>query len=163
MPRRSEIDPVELTIKTLPNLAIIQKAPRPNGRTGHRLRLVGEALCEFFEVKAGQFLEDLATADVMRPIIDAQKRCMQGEIVVERVSLSWKRKDRPCLFYRKLLLPFSEHSAQIDTVLALIIFEQQPLIDEHIHLTERQRKLGPNTTDQILRERTANSVDRLSA
>lgn len=123
LPKRSEVDPLELPTGLLPNVFlvdVVRTAGAPVPR--FRFRLLGAAITARERVRPGQYLDDYRptiTDDMPRQYLD----CLERRVGVRRTSLAWDHPTKEFIHYHVMLLPLSDDGAEVDTLIGLAIYE----------------------------------------
>ncbi len=123
LPKRSEVDPLELPTGLLPNIFLIdvvRVAGSPVSR--FRFRLLGAAITARETVRPGQFLDDYSPTiadDMTRQYLD----CLERRVSIRRTSLAWDHPTKEFIYYHVMLLPLSDDGVTVDTLIGLAIYE----------------------------------------
>ena len=124
LPKRTEVDPLELPVELLPNIFLVDvvsvadaSAPR------FRFRLLGTAITARERVRPGQYLEDYrnerASDDMTRQYLE----CLERRVSVRRTNLAWDHPTKEFITYHVMLLPLSSNGEEVDALLGQAIYE----------------------------------------
>jgi hypothetical protein len=123
LPRRAEIDPVDLPVGLLPNIFLVDVVRVDGAQPRFRFRLLGAAITARERVRPGQYLDDYLTEttpdDMTRQYLD----CLQRGVRIRRTNLAWDHPSKEFISYHVMLLPLSGDGTVIDALLGLAIYE----------------------------------------
>ncbi|HET6157434.1 MAG TPA: PAS domain-containing protein [Dongiaceae bacterium] len=123
LPRRSEIDPLELSVELLPNVFLVDVLRVAGSAPRFRFRLLGAAITQRERVKPGQYLDDYRSEttpdDMTRHYLD----CLERRVSVRRTNLAWETPTKEFISYHVILLPLSSDGSEVDTLLGLVVYE----------------------------------------
>ena len=123
LPRRAEVDPVDLPAGLLPNIFLVNVVRADGAPPRFRFRLLGSAITARERVRPGQYLDEYltekATDDMARHYLD----CLQRRVRVRHTNLAWDHPTKEFISYHVMLLPLSRDGAVVDVVLSLAIYE----------------------------------------
>lgn len=124
LPKRSEVDPLELPIELLPNIFlvdVVRVAGTPAPR--FRFRLLGTAITARETVKPGQYLDDHRSEAIPDDMTRQYLECLERRVGVRRTNLAWDHPTKEFISYHVMLLPLSDDGSEVDTLLGLAIYE----------------------------------------
>ena len=122
LPKRSEIDPLELPTDMLPNIFLVDVVRAPGAAEPRfRFRLLGSAITARERVKPGQYLDEYqaGSAEMTRQYLE----CLDRRVTVRRTNLAWDHPAKEFIVYHVMLLPLSSDSEQVDALVGLAIYE----------------------------------------
>jgi hypothetical protein len=123
LPRRAEIDPVDLPVDLLPNIFLVDVVRMDDAPPRFRFRLLGAAITARERVRPGQYLDDYQTAkapdDMTRHYLD----CLERRVRIRRTNLAWDHPTKEFISYHVMLLPLSSDGTVVDALLGLAIYE----------------------------------------
>jgi hypothetical protein len=123
LPKRAEIDPVELAVDLLPNIFLVDVVRMSDAPPRFRFRLLGAAITVRERVRPGQYLDDYLTEttpdDMTRHYLD----CLQRRVRIRRSNLAWDHPTKEFISYHVMLLPLSSDGMVVDALLGLAIYE----------------------------------------
>lgn len=122
LPRRAEVDPLELPVELLPNIFLVDVVRAQGAAPRFRFRLLGSAITARERVKPGQHLDDYRAGipdDMTRQYLD----CLERRVRVRRTNLAWDHPTKEFIAYHVMLLPLSSDGAEVDALLGLAIYE----------------------------------------
>lgn len=122
LPKRAEIDPVDLPIGLLPNVFLVDVVRVDVAQPRFRFRLLGAAITARERVRSGQYLDDYQSEtpdDMTRQYLD----CLQRRVRVRRSNLAWDHPSKGFISYHVMLLPLSSDGTVVDALLGLAIYE----------------------------------------
>ena len=123
LPRRAEVDPVDLPVGLLPNIFLVDVVRADGAPPRFRFRLLGSAITARERVRPGQYLDeyltDKATDDMAGHYLD----CLQRRVRVRHTNLAWDHPTKEFISYHVMLLPLSSDGAVVDVVLGLAIYD----------------------------------------
>jgi hypothetical protein len=124
MPRRAEIDPLDLPVELLPNIFlvdVVRDAGLPAPR--FRFRLLGTAITARETVKPGQHLDENPPSKAIDEMTRQYLACLDRQVSVRSTNLAWDHPTKEFITYRVMLLPLSGDGVEVDTLLGLAIYE----------------------------------------
>ena len=124
LPRRAEIDPLDLPVELLPNIFlvdVVHDAGRPVPR--FRFRLLGTAITARETVRPGQYLDDNPPSKAIDEMTRQYLACLDRQVSVRSSNLAWDHPTKEFITYRVMLLPLSSDGVAVDTLLGLAIYE----------------------------------------
>ena len=122
LPKRGEVDPVDLPVGLLPNVYLVDVVRADGAPPRFRFRLLGAAITARERVRPGQFLDEYqgATPDEMtRQYLD----CLERRVSIRRSNLAWDHPNKEFISYHVMLLPLSSDGTEVDALLGLAIYE----------------------------------------
>jgi len=123
LPKRTEVDPLELPGGLLPNIFLVDVVRAANApELRFRFRLLGAAISERETVRPGQYLDDYrgdTPAEMTRQYVD----CLERRVSVRRTNLAWDHPTKEFITYHVMLLPLSNNGVEVDTLLGLAVYE----------------------------------------
>ena len=123
LPKRVEIDPVDLPVGLLPNIFLVDVVRADGARPRFRFRLLGAAITARERVRPGQFLDEYRTEttpdDMARHYLD----CLNRRVRVRRANLAWDDPTKEFICYHVMLLPLSSDGTVVDALLGLAVYE----------------------------------------
>lgn len=123
LPRRSEVDPLELPTGLLPNIFLVDVVRGGGTATPRfRFRLLGTAITVRESIRPGQYLDDRPDPvpnEMTRQYLD----CLERRVRIRRDNLAWDHPTKEFIAYHVLLLPLSDDGTMIDTLIGLAIYE----------------------------------------
>jgi hypothetical protein len=123
-PSRTEIDPMALGAKLLPNVFLVDLVDTPGRPTPRfRFRLLGQAIVDREPTRPGDFLDQIgATADASA-IEHHYNACLDGKVWIREASLAWADPRGDYLRYRVMMLPLSDDGATVSHLIGLALYE----------------------------------------
>ncbi len=124
LPKRIEVDPLELPVGLLPNVFLVDVvrvagAPPPR----FRFRLLGAAITERETVKPGQYLDDLQKLQASDEMTRQYLACLERRVSIRRANLAWDHPTKEFIAYHVMLLPLSSDGTEVDALLGLAVYE----------------------------------------
>jgi hypothetical protein len=121
LPKRSEVDPLELPIELLPLVDVVRVAGTSTPR--FRFRLLGTAITARETVKPGQYLDDHRNEAIPDDMTRQYLECLECRVGIRRTNLAWDHPTKEFISYHVMLLPLSNDGSEVDTLLGLAIYE----------------------------------------
>lgn len=123
LPKRSEVDPLELPARLLPNVFLVDVVRGPGAPAPRfRFRLLGSAITARETIRPGHYLDDRE-----EPVPDEMTRqyldCLECRANVRHDNLAWDHPTKEFIAYHVLLLPLSDDGAVVDTLIGLAVYE----------------------------------------
>jgi PAS domain len=123
LPKRSEVDPLELPTGLLPNTFLVDVVRSPDAPAPRfRFRLLGAAITARETIRPGQYLDDRTD-----PVPDAMMRqyldCLERRINIRGANLAWDHPTKEFISYHVMLLPLSDDGTTVDTLIGLAVYE----------------------------------------
>lgn len=122
LPKRAEIDPLDLPVELLPNIFLVDAVRGEGAEPRFRFRLLGTAITARERVKAGQYLDDYRSdipGDMPRQYLD----CLERRVSIRRTNLAWDHPAKEFIAYHVMLLPLSSNGTDVDSLMGLAIYE----------------------------------------
>jgi hypothetical protein len=122
LPKRAEIDPVDLPVGLLPNVFLAEVVRVDVAQPRFRFRLLGAAITARERVRSGQYLDDYQSEipdDMTRQYLD----CLERRVRVRRSNLAWDHPSKEFISYHVMLLPLSSDGTEVDALLGLAIYD----------------------------------------
>jgi hypothetical protein len=122
LPKRAEIDPLDLPVELLPNIFLVDAVRGEGAEPRFRFRLLGTAITARERVKAGQYLDDYRSDipdDMPRQYLD----CLERRVGIRRTNLAWDHPAKEFITYHVMLLPLSSNGTDVDSLIGLAIYE----------------------------------------
>lgn len=123
LPKRTEVDPLELPVGLLPNIFLVEVVRAAGAAPRFRFRLLGTAITVRERVRPGQYLDDYrserASDDMTRQYLD----CLERRVSVRRTNLAWDHPTKEFITYHVMVLPLSSDGEEVDALLGLAIYE----------------------------------------
>ena len=124
LPKRNEIDPLELPVDMLSHIFLVDVvraagAPAPR----FRFRLLGTAITARERVRPGQYLDEYRSDQVADEMTRQYLACLERRVSVRSTNLAWDHPTKEFITYRVMLLPLSSDGTEVDTLLGLAIYE----------------------------------------
>ena len=124
MPRRADIDPLDLPVDLLPNVFLVDVvrevgAPAPR----FRFRLLGTAITTRETVRPGQFLDDSLKGKTPDDVTPQYLACLERRVSIRGTNLAWDHPTKEFITYHVMLLPLSSDGTEVDTLIGLAIYE----------------------------------------
>ena len=123
LPKRGEIDPVDLPVGLLPNIFLVDVVRADGAPPRFRFRLLGAAITARERVRPGQYLDEYMTKPEQGEIIRHYLDCLERRVRVRDANLAWEHPTKEFITYHVLLLPLSSDGALVDALLGLAIYE----------------------------------------
>jgi hypothetical protein len=124
MPRRGDIDPLDLPVDLLPNVFlvdVVREAGAPAPR--FRFRLLGTAITARETVRPGQFLDESLKGKTPNDITPQYLACLERRVSIRGTNLAWDHPTKEFITYHVMLLPLSSDGVEVDTLLGLAVYE----------------------------------------
>jgi len=124
LPKRSEIDPLELPVDMLPHIFlvdVVRTADPP--ATRFRFRLLGAAITARERVRPGQYLDDYTSDQVPDAMTQQYLECLERRVSNRSTNLAWDHPTKEFITYRVMLLPLSSDGTEVNTLIGLAIYE----------------------------------------
>lgn len=122
LPRRTEVDPVDLPVDLLPNIFLVDVVRGEGAAPRFRFRLLGTAITARERVRPGQFLEDYSN-DIPEAMTRQYLDCLERRVRVRSANLAWDHPTKEFISYHVMLLPLSSDGTEVDALLGLAIYE----------------------------------------
>ena len=122
LPKRAEIDPLELPVELLPNIFLVDVVREEGTAPRFRFRLLGTAITARERVKAGQYLDDYRS-DIPDEMTRQYLDCLERRVGIRRSNLAWDHPTKEFISYHVMLLPLSGNGAEVDALIGLAIYE----------------------------------------
>ena len=122
LPKRAEVDPLELPVELLPNIFLVDVVRGEGAEPRFRFRLLGTAITARERVKAGQYLDDYRSdtpGDMTRQYLD----CLERRVGIRRTTLAWDHPTKAFIAYQVMLLPLSSNGTDVDSLVGLALYE----------------------------------------
>lgn len=123
LPRRAEIDPVDLPVGLLPNIFLMDVVRADRAPPRFRFRLLGAAITARERVRSGQYLDEYLTQrapdDTTRHYLD----CLDRRVRVRHSNLAWEHPTKEFISCHVMLLPLSSDGTVVDALLGLAIYK----------------------------------------
>jgi hypothetical protein len=124
MPRRTDIDPLELPVDLLPNIFLVDVV-RDEGRSAprFRFRLLGTAITARETVRPGQYLDESLKGRTPDDITPQYVAGLERRVSIRGTNLAWDHPTKEFITYHVMLLPLSSDGTEVDTLLGLAIYD----------------------------------------
>ena len=122
LPKRAEIDPVDLPADLLPNIFLVDVVREGSGPPRFRFRLLGAAITARERVRPGQYLDEYLTGKTTDDMILQYRDCLERRVRIRHTNLAWDHPTKEFISYGVLLLPLSSGTL-VDALLGLAIYE----------------------------------------
>jgi hypothetical protein len=122
LPKRAEIDPVDLPVGLLPNIFLVDVVRADGAPPRFRFRLLGAAITTRERVRPGQYLDEYRSEtpdDMTQQYLD----CLERRVRIRRANLAWDHPTKEFISYHVMLLPLSSDGTLVDALLGLAIYE----------------------------------------
>jgi hypothetical protein len=120
MPRKRDIDPVELSRKLLPNIQIIEVV---DGGARFRYRLVGTASVDAFGSDyTGRYVDEMFSDNRLNFILSIYSTVRTTKIPLFSLNRYHTTKSIDLYAYR-IYMPLSENGIEVDNILGILRFE----------------------------------------
>jgi hypothetical protein len=122
LPKRAEIDPVDLPLGLLPNIFLVDVVRADGAPPRFRFRLLGAAITARERVRSGQYLDEYRSEtpdDMTQHYVD----CLERRVRIRRTNLAWDHPAKEFISYHVMLLPLSSDGTLVDALLGLAIYE----------------------------------------
>jgi hypothetical protein len=123
MPKRAEIDPVDLPVGLLPNIFLVDVIRTDAAAPRFRFRLLGAAITGRERVRPGQFLDDYLTKATPEDMIRHYLDCLERRVRIRHTNLAWDHPTKEFICYHVMLLPLSSDGTLVDALLGLAVYE----------------------------------------
>jgi len=123
LPRRAEIDPVDLPVGLLPNIFLVDVVRADGASPRFRFRLLGAAITARERVRPGQYLDEYLTKETPDDMIRHYRDCLERRVRIRHTNLAWEHPTKEFISYHVMLLPLSSDGASVDALLGLSIYE----------------------------------------
>jgi hypothetical protein len=123
-PARTEIDPVALGVKLLPNVFLVDVVGG-SGATPlrFRYRLLGQAILDREPTRTGDYLDEIGASADAAAIETHYAACLEGKVWIRDASLTWSDPRGGYLRYRVMMLPLSDDGAAVTHLIGLALYE----------------------------------------
>jgi hypothetical protein len=123
-PARTEIDPVALGVKLLPNVFLVDVVETPGlSAPRFRYRLLGQAIIDREPTRAGAYVDEIgATADIVA-IEHQYISALEGKVWIRDANLAWSDPRGGYLRYRVMMLPLSDDGESVTHLIGLALYE----------------------------------------
>ena len=122
LPRRAEVDPLDLPVELLPNIFLIDVVRGEGAEPRFRFRLLGSAITARERVKAGQYLDDYRS-DIPDEMTRQYLDCLGRRVTIRHTNLAWDHPTKEFITYHVMLLPLSSNGTDVDSLMGLAIYE----------------------------------------
>jgi hypothetical protein len=123
LPRRVEIDPVDLPVGLLPNIFLVDVVRADGASPRFRFRLLGAAITARERVRPGQYLDEYLTKATPDDMIRHYRDCLERRVRIRHTNLAWEHPTKEFISYHVMLLPLSSDGTSVDALLGLSIYE----------------------------------------
>lgn len=124
LPKRAEVDPLELPARLLPNIFLVDVVRAAGASEPRfRFRLLGAAITERERVKPGQYLDELQNLQASDDMTRHYLQCLDCKVGIRHTNLAWDHPTKEFISYHVMLLPLSSDGADVDALLGLAIYE----------------------------------------
>lgn len=123
-PARTEIDPMALGAKLLPNVFLVDVVNVP-GLTAPRFRyrLLGQAIIDREPTRSGDYLDQIGAAADVAAIAEQYIGCLDGKVWIRDASLTWNDPRGGYLRYRAMMLPLSDDGESVTHLIGMALYE----------------------------------------
>lgn len=122
LPRRAEIDPLDLPVELLPNIFLVDVVRAEGAVPRFRFRLLGTAITSRERAKAGRYLDNYRS-DIPDEMTSQYLDCLERRVGIRRSNLAWDHPTKEFIFYHVMLLPLSNDGTEVDALMGLAIYE----------------------------------------
>ncbi|HEV8388499.1 MAG TPA: PAS domain-containing protein [Dongiaceae bacterium] len=123
LPKRTEVDPLELPVELLPNIFLVDVVRAAGGAPRFRFRLLGTAITQRERIRPGQYLDEASGETIPGEMTQQYLACLERRVGIRSTNLAWDHPTKKFITYRVLLLPLSGDGEAVDTLLGLAIYE----------------------------------------
>jgi hypothetical protein len=123
LPRRTEVDPVDLPVGLLPNIFLVDVVRADGAPPRFRFRLLGAAITARERVRPGQYLDDYQSETTPGDMTLHYLDCLERRVRVRGTNLGWDHPTKEFISYHVMLLPLSSDGTVVDALLGLAIYE----------------------------------------
>ncbi|HEY3145195.1 MAG TPA: PAS domain-containing protein [Dongiaceae bacterium] len=124
MPKRVEIDPLDLPVDLLPNIFLVDVVREAGAAAPRfRFRLLGTAITARETVRPGQYLDESAKNNASDEMTPQYLACLERRVSIRSANLAWDHPTKEFITYHVMLLPLSSDGAEVDTLLGLAVYE----------------------------------------
>jgi hypothetical protein len=123
LPKRAEVDPLELPVELLPNIFLVDVVRAPDLAPRFRFRLLGTAITARERVKPGQYLDEYRSERTPDDMIRQYLDCLERRVSIRRTNLAWDHPTKEFISYHVMLLPLSTDATEVDALLGLAVYE----------------------------------------
>ena len=122
-PSKSEVDPMALGSRLLPNVFLVDVVPMPaRKRPRFRFRLLGQDILDRTVTRAGDYLDALGATTEVAKIERHYVAAMEGRIAIRETNMAWSDPDKDYQTYSVLVLPLSDDGARVTHLIGLAIY-----------------------------------------
>jgi len=121
-PGRTDLDPIGMDVRLLPNLFIVEILKSEDGRHRFRYRLLGATIIEFELAKAGKHLDEITNRDVS-DIEQHYEAAANGCISLRRSNLGWLEEALSGQSYSVVVLPLADDGKVPTHLLGLCLYD----------------------------------------
>jgi hypothetical protein len=122
LPKRGEVDPLDLPVRLLPNIFLMDVVRQADAAPRFRFRLLGTAITARERVRPGQYLDDYRD-DIPEEMTRQYLDCLERRARIRSTNLAWDHPTKAFISYHVLLLPLSSDGTEVDALLGLAIYE----------------------------------------
>jgi hypothetical protein len=123
-PARTEIDPMALGAKLLPNVFLVDVVEAPDAQPlRFRFRLLGQAIVDREPTRSGDYLDQIGGSADAAAIESQYMACLDGKVWIRDASLAWTDPRGGYLRYRVMMLPLSDDGTAVSHLLGLALYE----------------------------------------
>jgi hypothetical protein len=124
LPKRSEVDPLELPTGLLPNIFLVDVVRSAGAAVPRfRFRLLGSAITARETVRPGQYLDEHYSDRVPDEMTPQYLHCLERRVSIRRANLAWDHPTKEFISYHVMLMPLSDDGKDVDTLIGLAIYE----------------------------------------
>jgi len=123
LPKRAEVDPLELPVELLPNIFLVDVVRTAGAAPRFRFRLLGAAITARERVRPGQYLDDYRSDKAPDDMTRQYLACLERRVGIRRTNLAWDHPTKEFISYHVMLLPLSGDGMEVDALLGLAIYE----------------------------------------
>ena len=124
MPRRVEIDPLDLPVELLPNIFLVDVVREAGAAAPRfRFRLLGTAITARETVRPGDYLDQSLKNKTPDDITPQYLACLERRVGIRSTNLAWDHPTKEFITYHVMLLPLSSDGEEVDALLGLAIYE----------------------------------------
>lgn len=123
LPKRAEIDPVDLPVGLLPNIFLVDVVRAEGEAPRFRFRLLGAAITARERVRPGQYLDEYSTAKKPDEMLRHYLDCLERRVRIRRTNLAWDHPTKEFISYHVMLLPLSSDATVVDALVGLAVYE----------------------------------------
>jgi len=123
LPKRAEVDPLELSVGLLPNIFLVDVVRTAGAAPRFRFRLLGAAITARERVRPGQYLDETGGETTPGDMTRQYLECLERRVGIRSSNLAWDHPTKEFITYRVMLLPLSSDGTEVDVLLGLAIYE----------------------------------------